>query len=240
MQRLLELFCCNWSSPSRDIDHFDGGLLSHSLTLVNPTSADTSKTVPAEEDVIQTVFDMLGQVSDPTVDDMKLLVYNVLNLIGTTNLRMGIITNLLVQLGISNETGGGYVMRLVNTLEEQQRIELATIVRDLPPAVLGDSVAKEQSRVLIDLSVDVRDTVREDKHKASRKRKLLDTLTEMIQQTLTRLPVFEQEQVLLYTFHQQPYVCKLRYILQQLFVSQLVPAGVDDRETLAFQIIGNR
>jgi len=234
----LELFCCNWNSPSRDIDHFDGGLLSHSLTNLNTHVDSPTKPVPEDGDIIQAVFDMLGQASDPTSDDMKMLMHNALDLIRQSNLRMMILTGLLEHIGTKSEYGEGHVMRLVSTLEDQQRYELAALIRDLPPAVLGDSVAKEQSRVLIDLSVDVKDTLREDKHRVSRKRKLVDTLTEMLQQSLTRYSMVEQEQVLLYTFNQQPYVWKLRCIVQQLFLLQLVPASVVTRETLAHRILG--
>jgi hypothetical protein len=49
-----------------------------------------------------------------------------------------------------------YVRGLINTLEEAARKEVEQILRDLPPAVLGDDSAQQESRVLIDLSNDVR------------------------------------------------------------------------------------
>lgn len=49
-----------------------------------------------------------------------------------------------------------YVRGLISTLEEAARNEVEKILRDLPPAVLGDDSAQQESRVLIDLSSDVR------------------------------------------------------------------------------------
>jgi len=47
----------------------------------------------------------------------------------------------------------------------------------------------------------------------------------------------EREQVLLEAFDHQPYVLKLKSILQQLFASQLIGADQVSREMLAHRII---
>lgn len=54
-----------------------------------------------------------------------------------------------------------YVRGLISLLEETARTEVEQILRDLPPAVLGDDSAQQESRVLIDLSNDVRSAMSE-------------------------------------------------------------------------------
>ena len=247
MQRFLEIFCCNWSAHSRDEERFDSGLLSPPMgDLIHPNNysrggcnllVDGSQ---EDEDIIHSIFDVFSNAHAPNVEGMKTLLWEALELIKQGNVRVVVLSNLLEGERAQAKSGEQlleHIKCLVSTLEHTQRRELATLIQDLPSAVLGDTFAKEQSRVLIDLNTDVKESVKDDKVKVVRKKKLVTTITEMLLQTLSLLSSPERIQVLVYILSKQNYPLRLKIVLQHLFLSRLVSASVTSREKLVHSIL---
>jgi phenylpyruvate tautomerase PptA (4-oxalocrotonate tautomerase family) len=195
-----------------------------------------------DEEVIQSIFDMLGNVTELSTEEIENLLWEAMGLIKPVNVRMVILSNLLGTERTRAKDGEQmleYIKCLVSVLEQEQRQELAALIHDLPSAVLGDIIAKEQTRVLIDLNIDVKESMKEDRVRASKKRKLVDTVTEMLLQTLSPLPPPERKQVLVFLLSKQTYSLQLKTILQQLFMSRLVSPGIASREKLVRWLMGS-
>jgi len=234
MHRLFQLFCCNWSEATQqDIGDFDNTLLALDPPQNNNNNNNKGKlsdvNIQEEEQIIQCIFEILGQINEPSEEDMSRVLLQGLELIKQGYLRMAIIENLL-ETSETSERSFQNISQLIQTLDEKQTKELATLIHDLPPAVLGDSFAKEQSRVLIDLHADVREGIREGKAKLAKRKRLIDTVTEAFQQALSRLSPQGKNTVVVYVFSKQSDILKHKVIIQQLFTSKFILASTTSRE----------
>lgn len=238
MQRFLELFCCNFNPPPRDNENrFDSGLLAPSMLTMGSSNRGHTTTISyyEDEEIIQNIFDVFAHITDPSAAQMEKLLCTALEQIKEPSIRMVIVSNLLEsnrQHAKTNEHMLEYVLSLVSPLDDKHRKDLTTVILDLPAAVLGDAVAREHSRVLIDLNADVKESMKEDKHRIAKKKKIVDTITEMLQQSLAQLTPAERDQATIYIFSQQPQPLMLKTVMQQLFMSRLVSASVTSREEL--------
>jgi len=129
-----------------------------------------------------------------------------------------------------------YLSVLVGILDGKQQEELKELVRGLPSAVLGDSFARDHSRVLVDVYSDIKDSMREDRARVSKKRKFIDSTTEIFLETLQRLHGEESLQVLANVLGEQEPALKMKVLLQQFIITQLVHHDPANRERLLQRI----
>jgi len=113
-----------------------------------------------------------------------------------------------------------FVEPLIKALDDVQQAELYSILRYMPASVLGDEFAREQTRVFIDVTKDVKESQRADKNKVTQKAKVVEIVSGIIIELVQALGPGEEGPVLgaLLASLQQPQV--LRLVLEQLLLVQ--------------------
>jgi hypothetical protein len=115
-----------------------------------------------------------------------------------------------------------------SVLNENQMIELYQILKDLPAAALGDAVAQEHTRVLVDVLQDVRNAMGEQRYECRHYRNLIDIAAGLIENCL-RQRIDSQELL----FHMLK--CALdenqafRAVIAQIILSRLIPYAEAER-----------
>jgi len=192
-----------------------------------------------EAHISQVLFEMLSQQSRDPASNAGII--DAFNAISNPRLRMVVLSDLF-----TNATSGpqasrrekeNFVASLLAALDSKQQAEIGELLAGLPPGTMGDRLATEQSRVFIDAISDCRDSVREDKAKIlslgsgpGTGRKLIESLGEMLQQRLSDLPDLERTNVLLRILEEQEPPLKMKLVLQQIMLSNVLPADVSSRE----------
>jgi hypothetical protein len=122
-----------------------------------------------------------------------------------------------------------FVRLSASLLNEKQQDELVDVLSGLPPAVLGDSEDKEATRVLVDLTSDIRSALTDVRHYHHE--------TDKVKSAIERLePLVKTESVhsklipkLLESLSDHD---RLRIVMMQLFLAHLIPSNREDRRTL--------
>ncbi len=123
-------------------------------------------------------------------------------------------------------------------LDEKQRKEMVEIVTGLPPAVFGDVVAKEQSRVLVDLIADAKECAKIDKIKLGHHDKVVETTIEIFQQTLASLTSSDDQfHVVIGAIKEQSAPLRMKIMMKQLIASHCMDASYSSREELVHQLL---
>jgi len=198
--------------------------------------------VEDEEEAVRNIFETLTQIDEEKgQQDFNRYMAAAFSFIHNPHVRIVIFSNLLeVERGRRKGQQSsliGYLGGLVSTLDGKQQEEFKEVLRGLPGAVLGDAFAREHSRVLVDVYSDMKESMREDKSKVAKQRKFIDSTTEIFQQTLLRLHGDECLQVLSHVLAEQEPPLKIKIVLQQLIISQLLHHDPSQREKLLQKIM---
>jgi hypothetical protein len=162
--------------------------------IANPEPKQSKNELSVRDmDTIDTIKNSMGQLSDGlsgTTDQDYAAISEALNALPDELLRVIFINEILNEerrryRRVSDSRTQDYVRGLINTLEEAARKEVEQILRDLPPAVLGDDSAQQESRVLIDLSNDVRSAMSDLRHD-TKKRNLIETAVGIVHAALVK------------------------------------------------------
>eukprot|EP00005_Dracoamoeba_jomungandri_P009592 CAMPEP_0174268060 /NCGR_PEP_ID=MMETSP0439-20130205/36036_1 /TAXON_ID=0 /ORGANISM="Stereomyxa ramosa, Strain Chinc5" /LENGTH=293 /DNA_ID=CAMNT_0015355995 /DNA_START=145 /DNA_END=1026 /DNA_ORIENTATION=- len=143
------------------------GILENIRTQYN--SMSTRDIVDEMRNVLETVKDTKGKTKN-TNDQGELgsvvVVRNVLNWARTESVR-------------DEKAMSDFMSHLILVLDDAQQKSLYTIFADLPPAVLGDTEAREETRVLVNIKKDIRDSQKLDTKKLT-KLELVEVVTNVI------------------------------------------------------------
>jgi len=228
------------------VNTFHGAGTSNTIETDPSPSSSSSTSQEDEEEVMRLIFETLSQMDEERKEkeDYRRSLGSALSLIHSPQVRLVILTNLLDMERQRRKNNPSqmihYLSKLVSSLDEKQNEELKEIIRGLPPAVLGDTFARDTSRVLVDLYSDVKDSVREDKAKVSKKRKFIDSITDIFHQSLSRLDLEDGLTVITLILHDQDEpALKMKVVIQQLLLAHSIPHDISSRETL-LQILYER
>lgn len=114
-------------------------------------------------------------------------------------------------------------------LTEDQQVELMQILGGLPPAVLGDTRDRDSTRVLLDITSDIRSAltdVRHYHHEGDKVRAAIDTL-----KPLMKVESLHAEIVVTLMNQLSPHD-RFRTVMNQLLLAHLVSPDTDERRTL--------
>ena len=177
-----------------------------------------STTTIVFEETTQHIIEIIGQLEGFSASSIQHTLTNCMNCIPSQYIRLYILNHLLDILTKTSKLAT--LKALASTLDDKQQNELATILTGLPPSVLGDLVAKETTRVLVDLLADTKECSQIDKLRVAPHKKFVDTTVEMLQQTLSPLPVVERENVVLGILQSQPPALKMKLTLKYIVLSR--------------------
>jgi len=124
-----------------------------------------------------------------------------------------------------------FVSLLIEPLNDRQQTELYAILHDLPPAVMGDEVAREELRVFIDVGQDVRSAQRIEADKVAHKSKLIDVITGVIVE-LIQMPGWENISVVGCLLQLLEEDQRLRFVLEQVMLARWIPPDRAKRQEL--------
>jgi len=114
---------------------------------------------------------------------------------------------------------------------------LANIVTGLPSSVFGDPLAREHTRVLIDLVADTKECSRIDRAHIAPYRKFVDAVVEMLVQVNASLPPTSQTRTIVSVLREQPAPMRMKVTLKQLVFSKLMLADHSSREELMTRLL---
>jgi len=212
-------------------------------TNANPASNhDTGVLMEDEEETVRSIFETLTQIEEGSNQDFIRHLATAFSFINNPHVRSVIFSNLLEVERARRKNQQqvaliAFLGVLVGILDGKRQEELMEIVRGLPSAVLGDAFARDQSRVLVDVYSDMKESLHDDRARASKHKKFIESTTEIFQQTLQRLNGEESLQVLCQVLAEQGDALKMKIVLQQLFSSQLVHHDPSHREKLLQKIM---
>lgn len=237
MEPIWRMLCC-WHL--REVRGDDNSLLepesgsSHDLsTRDDPASSYTTE---AFEGATQRIIETIGQMEGFNTSSVQQTLADCMNCIPSQHVRLYILSHFLDTFTKANKMAT--LKALVSTLDEKQQYELATIITGLPSSVLGDNVAKEATRVLVDLMADTRESAQIDKMRISSQKKFVDTTIEMFQQTLAPLPSgVERENVIIGILHSQLPAMKMKLTLKYLVFSRCLQPDPSARAELMRQLV---
>jgi len=252
MQSVWSLFCC-WARTSPSLieqydmvnqtnnpnnNNNDDILLNPILHAPEQQRIGVSHNNTAEEDemIVGKIIEQLEGIED-AAESAKV----VFSLVPSAHLKVVILGYMLglertrrqPKSGIVDEKVLEMLVVLMRRLDDVERREIFDIVTGLPSAVLGDNIAKDATRVFIDLYSDVKESFKDDRLRVYPQRKLVETLSEMIQQLFSRLGERGDDRLaLLGDLLETLGRAKVKLILQQLLSTRIIPYETHKRHAL--------
>jgi hypothetical protein len=191
----------------------------------------------AFEGATQRIIETIGQLEGFSASSIQHALTDCMNCIPSQHVRLYILSHFLDTLSKTNKLAT--LQALVSTLDDKQQHELVAIVTGLPPSVLGDSVAKETTRVLVDLLADTKECAQIDKLRIAAQNKFVDTTIEMLQQTLAPLHLAERENVIIGILHTQIPPLKMKITLKYLVFSRCLHPDQSARADFMRQLLSS-
>jgi len=202
------------------------------------------------EEVTLQILETIGQLGEAPERSLGDTLVACMDLIQSHHVRMYILNHLLDVLpnnttattttnkkNSHNNAKMNTLRALVSVLDDPQRKELASIVNGLPPSVFGDPLAREQTRVLVDLAADTKECAHIDKLRMGSQRKFVETVIEMFQQTLSSLTANEQTRTIVGVLHKQLPALRMKIALKQLVFSRCLQPDYSSREEFMQQLL---
>lgn len=130
------------------------------------------------------------------------------------------------------------LMMLCRCLTEAEQREVYNVLVDLPPAVMGDQMAQQSSRVLIDAAADARESIELDHITHGRstpvRRAVLAAKASLIQ-----LGSPDSQRIILHLLGDTsvPSSGRTRLVLQHVLASRALPAPIDARQATLDQMM---
>lgn len=255
MEHLWRLMCCSQVRGDDDNSLLDSDVGDNPLMMTNShnnnnnSSASNSRSSSssssknsfeavseANEAATQHILDTLGQLSDSSAPSIQSSLTTCLGFIPSHLVRLYIISHLLDTLPKATSKLDT-LKTLARTLDDKQRTELTSIITGLPPSVFGDSLAREATRVLVDLLVDTKESMVIDKQRIASQRKFVDSTIEMFQQTLSSIHVGQHENIIMGILSEQIPPLKMKLILKQLVLSRLLQPDYASRNDFMQQLL---
>eukprot|EP01112_Ceratiomyxa_fruticulosa_P019420 TRINITY_DN6350_c0_g1_i3.p1 TRINITY_DN6350_c0_g1~~TRINITY_DN6350_c0_g1_i3.p1 ORF type:complete len:272 (+),score=58.78 TRINITY_DN6350_c0_g1_i3:135-950(+) len=253
MQNVWSLFCCFGARTPSMIEQYDmvntnnlnnNNNNNNNDILLNPILREPEQqrlgfsNTNAEEDevVVGKIMEQIDGIEDPS-QSAKV----VFNLVPSTHLKVVILGYVLglertkrqPKSGVVDERVLEMLVVLMRRLDDVERREIFDIITGLPSAVLGDNIAKDATRVFIDLYSDVKESFKDDRLRVYPQRKLVETLSEMIQQFFSRLGERSDDRLaLLGDLLETLGRAKVKLILQQLLSTRIIPHEAQKRLAL--------
>jgi len=246
MERIWSLLCCGNLTGGGRGSGYDGNMLLNPDTSryeSTPTTLHTAEiggggyhpSVEENEGTTLQILETIGQLEGTDEISLRDTLSACMDLIPSQHMRLYILNHLLDMQPKRNKLQT--LRALIATLDSRQKSELASIVTGLPPSVFGDALAREQTRVLVDLVTDAKECSNLDKSRVAPQRKFVETIIEMFQQTLSPRNTTEQARVIAGVLHKQLPSIKTKVVLKQLVSSRCMQPAYSAREELMRQLL---
>jgi len=123
-----------------------------------------------------------------------------------------------------------FVRLSASALNERQQLELVEVFTGLPPAVLGDSEEKETTRVLVDLTSDIRSALTDVRHYHRETDKVKSVIERL--EPLVKIDSIHSKIIPMLLMKYLADHARLRIVMMQLSLAHLVPSNREERKTL--------
>lgn len=234
----MRWLCCGNINEGRD-GRYDNTLLDPDggrfYDTSEPRNTSFSSISEDNEGATLQIIETIGQLEDMSVPSLVNTLGACMDLIPSQHVRLYILNHLLEVLP-SKKNKIITLRALLNMLDDKQRKEVSNIVTGLPPSVFGDSIAREQTRVLVDLVTDAKECAQIDKMRVASQKKFVEAIIEMFQQTLISLNSPEQTNVVIAILQKQLPSMQVKITLKQLVASRCMQADYASREDLMRQL----
>eukprot|EP00026_Physarum_polycephalum_P015328 Phypoly_transcript_15979.p1 GENE.Phypoly_transcript_15979~~Phypoly_transcript_15979.p1 ORF type:complete len:249 (+),score=26.39 Phypoly_transcript_15979:85-831(+) len=194
--------------------------------------------IEAFEGVTQRIIETIGQLEGFSSTNIQQTLTDCMNCIPSQHIRFYILSHFLDTLTKTNKMAT--LKHLVATLDEKQQKELEGIITGLPSSVLGDAVAKESTRVLVDVFTDTKECSQIDKSRITPHKKFVDTTIEMMQQTLAPLhDAMDREKVIVGILTSQLPSIKMKITLKLIVFSRYLQPDPSARVEFMHQLLNS-